>query len=619
MWTKALTLALYLTVSHVDQHLLGSEVAPDPTKSNTSQPSLTPYNQYESLLKNIDRTNPIIIQAFLTQYENTPVANRLRTQWLLTLAQKKQWPLYLLFYKPTNSATLNCLELTALYETGQKDIALQRTKDLWLVGYTQPKACDEVFTRWKKSGAITEKLIWQRLEMALENNQLGLASHLAATLPKDQEKTAQIWIQLHQQPLTITKIKFSQSSLAKRIIIHSLRRLARKNSKMAAKLWQKYSVTQNFSPEERHSIYSSLAFEFALDRDPQSKFWFEKLNPQLMTPILREWRIRSALLQHDWKTVKLAIEQLPATDQTNPCWQYWYAQACYQNGETEKAHSLFSTLAEERSYYGFLASAFLNQKPSLHDEKPSFTPEEFNHVKNMSGIQQSLMLYRKKQYSEARELWTKTINLLTPKEKYIAARLAFAEAWYDQAILTAKSANMMDDLQLRFPLAKKASILNAAKAHGLNPAALYALVRQESSFNQEAKSTAGAIGLMQLLPSTARQYFKKSHTKEKLPKELINQDINLDVGSAHMKELLKHRQGNYLLVAATYNAGGKQVALWMPKEPMPAPIWIETLPWQETRDYVKNFVSFFVIYCYRLGIEPDWKLILPDIHAKNSQ
>lgn len=219
MWTKVLTLALYLTISQVDEKLLVPAVTPDSSKSTSSQPMLTPYNQYESLLKNIDRVNPLLIQAFLTQYENTPIANRLRSQWLLTLAQKKQWPLYLLFYKPTKSATLNCLELTALYETGQKEIALQRAKDLWLIGHTQSKACDTIFTYWKKSGALTEKLIWQRLEMALENNQLSLASHLAALLPKTQEKTAQIWIQLHQQPNTVTKIRFSQSPLAKRIFV----------------------------------------------------------------------------------------------------------------------------------------------------------------------------------------------------------------------------------------------------------------------------------------------------------------------------------------------------------------------------------------------------------------
>ncbi len=199
---------------------------------------------------------------------------------------------------------------------------------------------------------------------------------------------------------------------------------------------------------------------------------------------------------------------------------------------------------------------------------------------------------------EARREWRYWLTQLTNREKLVAAKLANENGWFDRAIFTLSQVGYLDDVDLRFPKAFDKKINQHAKQQEINPAWAFAIARRESSFMTDAHSSVGAKGLMQLMPNTAKQLKRGSISRQ----YLYNAENNIKLGTKYLRKLLDKSSGNQIIATASYNAGPYRVKKWLKdSDNLPADIWIETIPFRETRNYVKSVLAYQEIYQHQPG------------------
>jgi soluble lytic murein transglycosylase len=347
------------------------------------------------------------------------------------------------------------------------------------------------------------------------------------------------------------------------------------------------------------------AIALARNHDPQAMAALNKIPAPESNSLVKEWRVRTAILQQNWYAVISLINQLSPTERATTCWQYWRAYALAKTNNLVTANAIYKKLATQLDYYGWLASQqlhlneFYHPSPALRATSPTR-----GEVKTYPGFQRAHELYILKFYSDARREWNWELNKLTPAQLTAAAYLAQQWGWYDRAIITAAKAHDYHDLTLRFPLAYAAEIKAAAKQFNLDPAWAFAIARQESGFTADLKSNAGAFGLMQVMPHTAHLLSKEFS----LPLDtenafyLLNVNTNTQLGCAYLKQLSTWFKGNIVMATAAYNIGPTALQKYLAGyKTLGSAAWIETLPWQATREYVKNVLLAKAIYQQQLA------------------
>jgi soluble lytic murein transglycosylase len=407
--------------------------------------------------------------------------------------------------------------------------------------------------------------------------------------------------------------KFSkQSPKMKTVILHGLEKLARTHAKEALALWHTYDAQQLFDDGDRVNLKYHIALRL-LHQDHEVDA--EKLvasTPNLTRVDLLEWLLRESLRKQDWQRVNEWLARLPEDARKAERWRYWQARTMEEldikdlNGET--AANIYNSLAPARSFYGFLAADKTGVNYHLLDRPMTFTNEQIAAVENAQGILRAREFFARGELGAANREFFHTTRRMPLEKMVIAGRLAEKLGWYRNGIQVMADAQYWDDLEVRFPIVYKEHVTKAAQQTSVNPLFIFAVTRQESAFVHDAKSTAGAVGLMQLLPSTAKQTAQKNGLSF-TPQDLVKPDKNIALGSRYLDHLLDVFDGNRILAAAAYNAGPTRVKKWLNKDKgaqLPYDVWIETIPYKETRGYVQNILSFSVIYAYRLGQETDF-------------
>lgn len=559
---------------------------------------LYPYIQYQWLKKHLSEHAKI--KAFLAQHKSSRYASRLKQKWLHHLAKHKQWTIFLQFYNNSKDTKLRCHYQQAQFETGNKHVALQGAKKLWAVGYSQPDACNTLFSRLKKSSLFTQNLRWQRFDAALKNNKLSLAVYVKNMMPETYHSSAQTWINLHHNPAQhipyfLTLAKTEQSSL---MFSHAIDRLASSDISAAIKIWDANKQYFTIDKKLANKIEKRLAFKLVFDHEADAYQRFSKLNTTNASS--RAWRVRAALSQQNWHNVITAIQALHETERNEETWKYWLARAYLQTAEIEKAQTILTRLSTKRSYYGFLAASRVNSLYQLSDNPVHISTQEITQLKNRKQHRIAYELKVLGRESEAKLQWWHALRQLNKHEIIIAAKLAQQWQWHEIAIFTIAKAKHWDDIELRFPLSFADKINKNAEKHKLNPAILFGLIRRESAFNVKAHSPAGARGLMQIMPKTGRQIARDFNERWYGNSSLYNPVKNLKYGSYYYQKLLTKFDGNHAIALAAYNAGHNRVEKWLPEnETVAADIWIETIPFYETRAYVKNVLAYALIYQMR--------------------
>ncbi len=605
---------------------------------------LAPYLDDQALRRRLARASLDEVEVFLQAQAGTPLARRLYRTWLRTLARQGRWQTLLAAYRPDTDTELECLYRRALYRTGRRQAALRDMERLWLVGRSQPRACDPLFAAWREAGGITTELAWRRFALAMENNRVRLARYLRRFLPPDERRWADLWLRVHRHParhLSSSRLQHPHP-FRNAILVHGLKRLAMRDPRRALRLWEEtLRPRYDLGAAERARVERQLAIALAVHGDPEALARLAAVDGGRDDRALQEWRIRAALDQRNWYAVLAWIHQLEPSHRNVARWRYWQARALEALQQEEEAEALYLSLAGRRSYYGLLAADRLGlpyrltPRHSLRAEAQNEiqteiqtgiiidagsiatareqkigkeTKENDRHEldpRHYPGLLRARELFLLDRVVAARREWYYATRDMAEWQLQGAARLAAAWGWHDRAITTMARTRYRDDLDLRFPLVHRTLVESTARAAGVDAALAFAVIRQESAFTPDARSPAGALGLMQLLPHTARQVARRLGVRLSHRRELLDVATNLRLGITHLAELLRRYQGHRVLALAAYNAGARRVQRWWPKERIvAADLWLETLPIAETRNYVGNVLLFTAIYEQRLGRQP---------------
>jgi len=563
---------------------------------------LYPYIELKTLMRFPYLSNKEQIARFLERYEGTPLDRPLRKKWLKYLAQKKQQALFLHFYRDLRSPELTCTYLK--YQLERQDMrlnALDEIDKLWLVGKSQPKTCDPLFKVWQQAGRRTPDMIWQRLVLAADGGKHTLIPYLKKLLPIEQRYLADLWYKTRRDPSYVSRPSRFPGKITDKetqILTYGLTRLIWRDRELALKSWHKLQKRFDFSPLQQQQIASKFAIGLAIKNHPKSGYWLTKANRLQEDQELFRWHLAHELRQKNWKNVLDITDAAPDKISQDLFYQYWQARSYAQIDAKQLATEQLNKLSDRRHYYGFLASGQLKQNVEMADTPLIFTEQELQAIENLPGAKRAKEFLKLKRYVSARKEWIYLQRKLSPEQQQVAAVIADSWNWHDQAIFTFSRSGYLDDVKRRFPLAFKDELLKHSKAHNIPAAWAFAIARKESSFMIDANSGVGAKGLMQLMPGTAK-FLAKKRVKTRT---LFEPETNVRYGTQYLRYLLDKTDENPILATAAYNAGWRRVKDWLPDtQGLPMDIWVETIPYKETRDYVKSVMAYKQIYLMLLG------------------
>ncbi|TYK65833.1 transglycosylase SLT domain-containing protein [Colwellia echini] len=562
---------------------------------------LKPYLDQQRLLENMQLSSAEEIAVFLAKYKNSPLDWPLRKAWLTYLAKQDKGELFLTFYKKTSNKLLTCQQLSFSLKAGvSEEVVLPQIKKLWLVGKSLDKECDPLLNKWADAGYRTDELVIQRIALAADGGKHTLIPYLTRLLPENKQYIGKLWHQVRRDPANVAKLKKfpHKSAQESEIYSYGIKRLIWRNPDLAIKSYKKAQQVFNFSVEQEEQIAEKFAVALASKSHPEAKTWLAKLAPTNVDRNILQWQLTEVLKDQDWTAVIDELTLMPAGYKTELQWKYWYARALIETDDLELGINVMNEIASKRHYYGFLAASYLDTSVSLQNNPLAITLEEKSAILLYPSAKRAFEFYYLGRYIEARREWRYWLTQLDSRGKLAAAKLANENGWFDRAIFTLSQEGYFDDVELRFPKAFDDKINQYAKKQTINPAWAFAIARRESSFMTDASSPVGASGLMQLMPNTAKQLNKGSVTT----KYLYNADNNIQLGTQYLRDLLDENKGNQVLATASYNAGPHRVRSWLKKtKAMPADIWIETIPFKETRNYVKSVLAYQEIYQHKPG------------------
>ncbi|GAB2889775.1 transglycosylase SLT domain-containing protein [Microbulbifer echini] len=583
-------------------------------KALLSDYPLAPYIDYWAIGRYLRQLPLVEVDRFLSHNQNTALGDWMRIRLLKELGRQGRFKTYLKYYQPEKHrrAALRCYHADALSRHGDKEKANQLINELWLVGRSQAEECDPVFARWMRSGGLTQEKSWARHLLALKEDNPELATYIARKMEPPFKRKATLLREVHKSPkLLLNYSRFLQAPEQNRdLILHGLHRLAQKEASIAEEAWRRYSASILFSDSEQAEMLRHLARQFARQDDIHGLLNLTN-NQAIRDERSIEWLARQSLRKLDWEQVAYWIDRLPPKRQQRDRWLYWKARSLvelYGNSQSGAASMLYGKAARERSYYGFLAADALGQNYSFVHRPAPITPVEVQKIAQRAGLQRARELQAIGELFHARREWNYATRGMDHGELLAAGKVASAWGWYHKSIQSVLAADYLDDLELRFPLAFADIVQSVSAQVGrqsapLEPYMIYAVARQESHFSHDAKSSSGALGLMQLLPSTARATARRSGVRYRRSWDLLSPKTNIALGSFYLSTLLHRFDNNRFLAAAAYNAGPTRVAKWLKetRQRLPHDVWIETIPYSETRTYVQNVLAYTVIYAYRSG------------------
>lgn len=562
---------------------------------------LLPYLSFNRDSQAPERLSEQAFEQLLEQYQDTPLAARLISTRAIRQAQQEQWSAFrqTLSRIDNPSARLQCYDARAELSLGSEAEAMRAAARLWTVGQSQHGACDPLFEHWRSLGGPDSAQALERMLLALENNNVTIA-RFAERFVDDADKSLAglIWDAYNtpERFATHSELLNRQQPMHRRIATLATSRLARNDLSTALRMWTDLTQRLEIPIAEQEGLSSRLGVLYAKRFPSDGEAVLARLDPQFSFPEVTEWRIRLALTEQNWSRVGHLIGQLPDHLYHNGRWQYWRAVTLMRQGETPDEESL-ERLVAERSFYGFKA-AELTQRPfNLNDQPGNFSASDRERLRRDPAMQRLHELYRLKQYDLARAEWNLLTQRLDPDQLQIAGHIIRDWGWYFQGIRTAIAADRWDDLTLRFPAPHSELFARATTEFNIEPAWALAVTRQESAFLEVARSGAGARGLMQLMPATARETARRYNIPLANLDRLNDPDINIQLGSAYLAQMQSHFGGNRVHATAAYNAGPGRVRQWLnARGHLPLDIWVETIPFDETRGYVQNVLTYGVIY-----------------------
>jgi soluble lytic murein transglycosylase len=561
---------------------------------------LEPYLVYWQLNLRLERSSPADVRAFLATYPATPLAERLRNDWLKLLGRNQEWEL---FDEELPRSTGEDLDLTcyALQSRMRVDPSgtLKEARPLWFVGRDMPESCTPLFNALLANGQLSTEDLWIRIRLALEAGQVGVARRIAAQLPASQAPDAHVLDGVYGNPAAYLERRNFNFRLraGRETVMFAVHRLARTSPQQAARQWS--MLEENFPLEDRAYVWGMIAYLGAMRHDADALAWYARAGD--LSDVQLAWKARAALRARDWKEVLAAIDAMTRMESTSPAWRYWKARALLALGRDEEAAELLKPLATEFNFYGQLALEELGGKATVPAAAYKPGAEEIRQMSRQPGIRRALELYRLGLRLEANREWLYAIRGFDDRQLLTAAELARRNDIYDRAINTADRTVEEHDFRLRYLVPYRDVLQRETAQLDLDEAWVYGLIRQESRFIANAKSRAGASGLMQLMPATAAWVAKKLSLKNWRWSQVTEVETNVSLGTWYLRHVLDALDGQMVLASAAYNAGPGRARAWRPGTSIEGAIYAETIPFNETRDYVMKVMANATYYAHALG------------------
>jgi soluble lytic murein transglycosylase len=573
------------------------------------------YLRYEFLKDRLASTSEEDIRRFIERNDFAPISAQLRARWLNELAARGEWDTFMHEYRANDDPALQCLYLTRLLNASNngKELAPKIGK-LWLTDQRLPSVCNTIFGAAREHGYLTDELVWKRIELLMTHHQPSFAGELAKQyLDPDQRTWVRRWQEMYRNPAEeLHKLSYAEelhklsykvdNARAGMIVKHGIVRLAHRNPQAAMAQWERLRGLYPLLAKDDGEIVGTLAMLATQRHSPMAVQWFAEVPDNVLDSDLRLWALRAALRESDWALGKRIVANLGKDEQTDRFWWYWTARIMEETGQSTKAEYLYALVAADRNYYSFLAADRLRTGYVMQHQAVKVNPQDIEAVLKQPGMQAARELYAVGDVATARTQWEWTTAGMNKQELEAAALVAGDWGWHDRAIVSLKRSGHFNDLDLRFPLVYRDIVETNAAEHDLDPSWVYGVIRQESGFAVDARSTAGALGLMQLMPRVGRSTARRLKLDVRGSDAILEVENNLRLGTAFLQNLLKRHSGNQLLATAAYNAGPGRVKSWRPHDgSLPADVWVETIPYEETRDYVKNVMAYATVYDYRLA------------------
>ncbi len=570
---------------------------------------LYPFLAYEFLRTRTAATPASTLRRFMVRYDDAYVSALLRKDWLRQLARDQRWETFLAESDGVRDVELLCRRLSLVIEReGITPVHRTGIETTWLAGRSRPRACDPLFAAWERAGGLTPELVWKRIELALAAGEAGLARYLGDTYLVGEQRTwARRWVQMHRQPRQrLGSLDFPlDSAQARELVRYGVARLARSDPAQAEAIWSRLRSKHRFTGADDDYVMRAVGLQAAFSRLPQAERWLAQVSPTGADRTAGEWRVRAALAALDWEAVEAAIAALDDDVQAENGWRYWKARALQARGHSSHAEAVYRELAAQRNYYSFLAADRIGAAYAMLDREAGASSESLRELAARTPVRMALELRAVDDSESARRQWNRATETLSREELQLAALVAHDAHWHDQAIITAARAGYWDDLGVRFPLLYRDVIAANAGTNRIAEEWVYGVIRQESAFAPDARSSVGALGLMQLMPKTARRLGKSLNLRVGGASAVMEVDTNIRLGTAYLRQILDESGGNPVLATASYNAGPHRVRQWLPTaSALDADIWVEIIPFKETRNFVKNVLAFTAVYEHRLGRRP---------------
>jgi soluble lytic murein transglycosylase len=568
---------------------------------------LFPYWQYEDYRARRSSVPAAEMAAFLEGHEDWAFTNGLRSAWLKALGKRRDWEALATYGDGARGAELKCFRARARLALGDLDGLLDEARGLWTVGRSQPDACDPLFAWMMDQGGVTPDLAWERIRLAMEEGNPRLTLYLARFLSGDDARWLERWQRLNSDRYRRLEgaATWPDNELSRMITSESLRRLANRDALAALRAFRKLDGHIRWDPDTRAMIMRRIALMGAVDLEPEMLGFMRDLPPAARDDQLVQWWARLALSiaakNGDWGEVFTALDQLSETAAGEDRWRYWRARALLATGAADQGLRLLEDLAGSTGYYGFLAADALRRPYTVCEQDPAVEPRAVQQLASREDFSRALELRRAGLDNWALAEWGRATRRIDAGQLKLAAALAIEEQWHDRAIFALGNSGDLRLYEWRFPLLWQESVLRAAVDKNLDPAWMFGIMRSESAMTESARSPAGALGLMQVMPGTARQLSRQHGIPYRSRSDLLQADRNIGFGSAYLRDLLDEYRDNPVLVSAAYNAGPNAVDRWLRERPLDeAALWVETLPYYETRDYIPRVLAFTTLYDWRL-------------------
>jgi soluble lytic murein transglycosylase len=577
---------------------------------------LYPYLQYEDYRNRRASIGTREMVTFLDGHRDWAFEPGLRKTWLKSQAKRGRWSDLLAHSDGSSDTALRCQQARARIILGQISGIEAEIQELWTAGHSQPDECDVAFTWLIKTHGIPESLAWQRIYLAMAENDRSLVKYLARFVSSDKRKWLDDWQRLSRAGYAkIRQLeRWQDAPVTREIAAISMRQLSRRDATVAAEAFDSLASHFEWPDAQEQSLWRDVALWSAVALDVETPKRMERVPAAYRDSQLLEWWARFLLTGEDWPALVTVIGQMPDETRNDDRWQYWLASARARQGGLESG---FEQLAQKANYYGFLAADELDLAYNICPLEPGIETADIDRIAGLAGFRRALELRKAGLDNWARAEWSLAAGKVNTRDLGVVAALANREGWHDRAIFALGNSGDLQFYEWRFPLAWQADIKRYAKANQIDAAWVFGTVRSESAMVEDARSSANALGLMQVTPGTGRRVARKHGLAWNGSTGLQTAAGNLPIGTAYMSDLMQEFSANPVLVSGAYNAGPNAVKLWLDTRPRgEAAIWVDTLPYFETRDYIPRVLAFTTLYEWRMG-EPVTRISarMPDLES----